>query len=132
VTTIYLLDSSVLISLTTAEHVHHERAATWASGVSRFAVCPVVEGALIRFSVRLGARAADVQRLLRLMRSRAGFEFWPDSISYVDLDLARVRGHSQVTDSYLAGLAAANGGILVTLDEDLARQCPESTLLLPA
>lgn len=131
-TTTYLLDSSVLIPLTAAEHVQHERAVSWAASISRFAICPVVEGALVRFAVRLGARATDVQQTLRLMRSRAGFEFWPDSISYVDLNLAHVRGHAQVTDSYLAGLATSNGGILATLDEGLAQQCPESTLLLPA
>lgn len=127
----FLLDSSVLIPLTAAEHVHHERAVRWASDVSHFAVCPVIEGALVRFAVRLGARATDVQQALILLRSRDGFEFWPDSISYVDLNLDHVRGHAQVTDSYLAGLATSNGGILATLDEGLAQQFPESALLLP-
>jgi hypothetical protein len=129
--TTYLLDSSVLIPLVTAEHVHHERATGWASGVSEVAVCPVVEGAVVRFAVRLGARAKDVQHALQLMRLRTGFAFWPDSISYVDLDLGRVRGHRQVTDAYLAGLATSNGGVLATLDEDLDEHFPKSTLLLP-
>jgi len=131
VTTTYLLDSSVLIPLTSAEHVHHERAARWATGVSSFATCPLVEGALVRFAVRLGARAQEVQETLRLVRSRHGFEFWPDALSYADADLAHVRGHSQVTDAYLAALAVSNGGILATLDEGLAQDCPRSTLLLP-
>lgn len=129
--TTFLLDSSVLIALTAAEHVHHQRAVAWASDLSRFAVCPVTEGALVRFAVRLGARATEVQQTLRLLRSRKGFEFWPDSISYVDLDLGHVRGHAQVTDSYLAGLATSRGGMLATLDQDLAQQFPESALLLP-
>jgi predicted nucleic acid-binding protein len=132
VSPIYLLDSSVLIPLVAAEHVHHERATAWAAAISRFAVCPVVEGAVVRFAVRLGARATDVQEALRLVRSRAGFEFWPDSISYVDVDPAQVRGHGQVTDTYLAGLAVSNGGILATLDEGLAADYPESAFLLPA
>ena len=125
-TTTYLLDSSVLIPLTAAEHVHHERAANWAASATHLAICPVVEGAVVRFAVRLGARATDVQETLRLVRARTGVEFWPDSISYADLDLAHV------TDAYLAGLATSNGGILATLDEELAELCPESTLLLPA
>lgn len=130
-TTTYLLDSSVLIPLTAAEHIHHERATRWAASVTMFATCPVVEGAVVRFAVRLGARATDVQHALRMMRSRPGFTFWPDSISYADLDLAPVRGHGQVTDAYLAGLATANDGILATLDEGLAEQWPDSTMLLP-
>ena len=131
-TTTYLLDSSVLIPLTAAEHVHHERAANWAASATHLAICPVVEGAVVRFAVRLGARATDVQETLRLVRARTGVEFWPDSISYADLDLAHVRRHDHVTDAYLAGLATSNGGILATLDEELAELCPESTLLLPA
>jgi predicted nucleic acid-binding protein len=132
VSTSYLLDSSVLIPLTVAEHVHHERASRWAAGAARFATCPVVEGALVRFAVRLGARATDVQHTLRVMRSRPGFTFWPDSISFLDLDLEPVRGHGQVTDAYLVGLAVANNGILATLDKGLAELWPGSTFLLPA
>lgn len=130
-TTTYLLDASVLIPLTAAEHVHHERATRWAGSVETFATCPVVEGAVVRFAVRLGARATEVQHALNLMRSRPGFTFWPDSISYSDLDLAPVRGHRQVTDAYLAGLAAAYGGTLATLDKGLAEQWPGCAFLLP-
>ena len=130
-TATFLLDASVLIPLVAAEHVHHERATTWAAGVVGFATCPVVEGALVRFAVRLGARASDAQQALRGIRSRNGFEFWADSISYADLDLSRVRGHAQVTDTYLAGLAASKGGILATMDEGLAELHPEHTLVLP-
>ncbi|HEY5858440.1 MAG TPA: PIN domain-containing protein [Aldersonia sp.] len=50
----YLLDANVLIALTVAEHEHHERASAWAATISRFAVCPIVEGALVRFLVRTG------------------------------------------------------------------------------
>lgn len=127
----YLLDANVLIALMTAEHVHHARASAWAAELSRFATCPIVEGAVVRFAVRLGARAVDAQGSLRLMSSRPGHEFWPDSVAYADLDLDGVRGHAQVTDAYLVGLAASNGGILATLDAALAEQWPERTLLVP-
>ena len=53
-----LLDANVLIALTVQEHEHHERSAVWAATVDRFAVCPIVEGALVRFLVRLGESAA--------------------------------------------------------------------------
>lgn len=58
--TTYLLDASVLIALTAREHVHHERVSRWAVEVERFALCSVVEGALIRFALRLGASVAEV------------------------------------------------------------------------
>ena len=130
--TTFLLDANVLIALTAREHVHHERVTRWAADVQRFAVCPVVEGALIRFAVRLGATVTEARQSLRLVRDRAGYEFWPDSLSYADADLDHVRGHRQVTDAYLASLASAHPGArLATLDEALTRTRPELTTLVP-
>ena len=128
----FLLDANVLIALTAREHVHHERVSRWAAGVRHFALCPIVEGALIRFAVRLGVSSAEALQSLRLVRERAGYEFWPDSLSYADVDLHDVRGHRQVTDAYLASLAGARPEAkLATLDEGLARARPELTLLVP-
>jgi toxin-antitoxin system PIN domain toxin len=131
--TTFLLDANVLIALTAREHVHHERVTRWAAEVRRFALCPVVEGALIRFAVRLGATAAEARQSLRLVRDRAGYQFWPDSLSYADANLDHVRGHRQVTDAYLASLAGSHPDArLATLDEALTRSHPELTLLVPA
>lgn len=130
--TIYLLDANVLIALTAREHVHHERVSRWASGVRSFAVCPVVEGALVRFAVRLGVSAGEVQRSLHLVRDRPGYEFWPETLSYRDADLRGVRGHRQVTDAYLASLVAGRpGSLLATLDQALAQARPKATFLVP-
>ena len=128
----YLLDADVLIALTVAEHEHHERAATWAATIDRFAVCPVVEGALIRFLVRIGESAAAATEVLRAVRALPRCEFWPDSVSYTEVGLAQVRGHRQVTDAYLVALAQVNGGLLATLDEALAVEFADTTLLLPS
>ena len=131
--TTFLLDANVLIALTVREHVHHERVTRWAAGVQRFALCPVVEGALIRFAVRLGATVAEARQSLRLVRDRKGYEFWPDSLSYADVNLDHVRGHRQVTDAYLASLAGSRSDArLATLDEALTRTQPALTLLVPA
>ncbi|MCD2194276.1 PIN domain-containing protein [Actinomycetospora endophytica] len=131
--TTYLLDANVLIALTVADHEHHERTSSWASGITGFAVCPVVEGALVRFLVRMGEGAAVAQQLLRAVHAAPGFEFWPDSVSYAASDLSRVRGHRQVTDAYLVGLAAGRpGGALATLDEGLVQSHPDRILLVPA
>ena len=129
--TTYLLDADVLIALTVAEHEHHARASAWAAGIDHFAVCPVVEGALVRFLVRVGESVAAATQLVSAVHAVPGCEFWPDDVSYADADLQHVRSHRQVADAYLVSLAASRGGKLATLDEGLRRDRPQMTLLLP-
>ncbi|MHC1559888.1 TA system VapC family ribonuclease toxin [Actinomycetospora sp. C-140] len=130
--TTYLLDANVLIALTVAEHEHHDRASTWAAGIRRFAVCPVVEGALLRFLIWAGETPSVATSVLRGVHALPGCEFWSDSLSYADARLGHVRGHRQVADAYLAGLAAeGREATLATLDEGLARELPELTTLVP-
>jgi predicted nucleic acid-binding protein len=128
----HLLDANVLIALTVAEHEHHDRAASWAARADRLALCPTVEGALVRFLVKIGERAGVATELLRSIKHLRQYEFWPDSLSYADADLAHVQGHRQVSDGYLASLAQANGGLLATLDASLARELPDTVVLLPS
>lgn len=125
-----LLDSNVLIALTVVEHEHHVRASDWFAETDRFAVCPVVEGALLRFLVRMGESMATASAVLLGIRRHPRCEFWPDSLSYVDCDLTTVRGHRELTDSYLVALARARGGKLATLDQGLARRHRDDVLLL--
>jgi toxin-antitoxin system PIN domain toxin len=127
----YLLDANVLIALTVQEHEHHERASIWASTLDSFATCPIVEGALVRFLVRLGESAITAVEVIHRIRKLPASEFWPDSISYADIDLGHVVGHRQVTDAYLVGLARSHAAALATLDEGLANLLPDHTFLLP-
>lgn len=130
--TTFLLDANVLIALTVAEHEHHQRASTWMADVSDFAVCPLVEGALVRFLVRLGESAATAGAILRAVNALPGCAFWPDSVSYVDARLGHIQGHRQVTDAYLASLAATHADArLATLDRALADAHPDVVMLVP-
>lgn len=127
----HLLDASVLIALTVSDHEHHERCRSWLLQVGSFALSPVVEGALVRFLLRLGERPQTAVAVLRGLHGHHACEVWVDDLSYADVDLSGVLGHRQVTDAYLASLAAAHGGVLATLDEGLHSLRPVSTLLIP-
>lgn len=127
----FLLDANALIALTVADHEHHQRAGAWFATVDRGSLCPVVEGALVRYLVRVGVPATSVRSLLAALHADPRIEFWPDDLSYADLELDHVIGHRQVTDAYLAGLALHHGGRLATLDDALAQTLPQSVVLIP-
>lgn len=129
--TAYLLDANVLIALVVAEHEHHDAVARWARTSERLALCPVVEGALVRFLVRHGESAGVAGELVRRLRADPRCEFWPDQLSYADADLSRVRGHRQVTDAYLVALASSRpDAVVATLDRGLACLYPEGARLV--
>ena len=129
--TVYLLDASALIAAAILEHEAHERVALWLATVDHVAVCPITEGALARFLLRMGETHATATALLRQLHTRGKVEFWPDSLSYVDTDLSGIIGHRQVTDAYLAALAASRDGIVATLDKGLHQLRPDRTILVP-
>lgn len=123
----FLLDADVLI----VEHEHHDRARDWLAGAERFAVCPVVEGALVRFLLRIGESPQTATMMIEGIRAHPRCDFWPDDISYRDVDLSGLRGHAQVTDVYLAALAAHHGGVLATFDAALAAAHPRAVHRIP-
>jgi uncharacterized protein len=131
VTDVYLLDANVLIALTVAEHEHHDRATVWLLSASAFAICPVVEGALLRFLLRIGEAYQTGRAVLQGVRAAPQCVFWPDSLSYLDVEGSSIRGHREVTDAYLTALARAHGGRLATLDRALATRHPRDCLLVP-
>lgn len=130
--TTHLLDASVVIALAVRGHEHHDAVAAWADGAGPLALCPISEGALVRFLVRLGDRAGVAAAALRGLYEDPRVDFWPDDVSYADADLGVVRGHRQVTDAYLVALVAARDDArLATLDRALAEASPDLTTLLP-
>jgi len=130
---IYLLDANVVIALADHTHPHRSRCDSWFKTISHFALCPIVEGALVRFLMRTGKPPSTAVAVLHNNTTLAGYEFWPDAVSYTDADLSRIMGHQQVTDAYLVALVRNHpGSKLATLDEGLVKLYPEDTYLIPS
>lgn len=127
---ICLLDANALIALVVADHEHHALAARWATEVDGIALCPIVEGALVRFLVRAGEGRATAVAILSALYRSPRCHFWADALSYEAVGLGHVVGHRQVTDAYLAALAKSRGGRLATFDRALAGALPDETELI--
>jgi hypothetical protein len=127
-----LLDANVLIALVVSEHVHHDAAAEWLSASDAgFATCPITQGSLVRFLVRTGQTAAAARDVISAVEGANRHEFWPDSVSFTDVEVGGVVGHRQVTDAYLAQLARSRKGRLATLDSGLAHLHSDIAVLIP-
>ncbi|MDO5502909.1 MAG: VapC toxin family PIN domain ribonuclease [Actinomycetia bacterium] len=127
----FLLDSAVAIAAAFEEHEHNERVQTWMAGVESLALCPITQGALFRYALRLGESVRTAHALLNALAEDERVAFWPDDLSYSEVPFEGVRGHRQVTDVYLAHLATVRAGLLATLDEGLHQLRPQATLLIP-
>jgi predicted nucleic acid-binding protein len=128
-----LLDASVLIALTDSDHEYHGAVGAWALGEEQMALCPITEGAALRYHLRRGSSVDFALTLLREFEALPQCEFWGDSISYLTADLGHVLGYRQVTDAYLAALAASHpGAVLATLDHALAAAFPGLAVLVTA
>jgi toxin-antitoxin system PIN domain toxin len=129
--TTYLLDANVLIALAFKEHEHHAIAANWYVRVAGVALCPMTEGALVRYAVSLGDAGDAAGRMVAAFSRSPRFEFWPDDVSYGDVAMRHVRGRNQVTDAYLLGLVGRHSGSrLATFDKPLAAINPSRATLL--
>lgn len=127
----HLLDANALIALVIAEHEHHGRVTAWVTQVDKVALCPITEGAMVRYLIRVGETAATASQLLNTLRESPRVDFWPDSISYTEAALEHVTGHRQVTDAYLASLAASHQARLATLDVAMATALSATVDLIP-
>lgn len=119
----FLLDANVLIALTVRDHESNLKVRTWfKSSTPEFATCPVTQGALVRFHVRLDAvnGLAKAKAALRALEKHPLHQFWQDDLSYTVIPEAGLRGHHQVSDFYLVALAKSRSARLATLDEPLA------------
>ena len=122
-----LLDVNVLIALFDPDHVHHEVAHDWFADHRErgWATCPLTENGFLRAAGVLShsrelVTVPALAEALRTFRSSGYHEFWPDELSVLDERLfstEQARGHQQVTDIYLLGLAVKRKSVLATLDQ---------------
>jgi toxin-antitoxin system PIN domain toxin len=123
---IALLDVNILVALFDDAHVHHQIAHDWFADnrESGWASCPLTENGMLRFlssPVRADLRVPipELVDLLNQFRENTDHRFWADDISFRDGQVFNVRsfrGHKQLTDVYLLGLAVKHGGRFVTFD----------------
>jgi len=126
-----LLDSNMLIAFIIKEHPHHNFTRDWVDQTGgSFASCPITQGALVRFAIREGASAGDAAELAGGLARKINHEFWPDDLSFDQVNLVGVIGHRQVTDSYLAALARSRNSKLATFDRGLAAQHSDVAILV--
>jgi hypothetical protein len=121
-----LLDVNVLVALFDPDHVHHDLAHDWfaAEGSAAWATCPLTENGLLRVLTNpayhgAALRPREVAVSLRRFCSSPGHTLWAEGVSLRDdklFDLSFVRGHRQLTDVYLLGLAKRRDGRLATFD----------------
>jgi toxin-antitoxin system PIN domain toxin len=124
-----LLDVNVLIALTDPEHEHHQAARDWLAspGRERLGICPLTEAGFLRVTTNPAFHPnprtlEHAIAILQALKGRDDYWFCPIDRSWVALTApfaARIRGHQQVTGTFLLGLAIREDGILVTFDRGL-------------
>jgi toxin-antitoxin system PIN domain toxin len=135
--TAFLLDVNVLIALFWPAHEGHLQAQHWFDRNShkRWATCPFTQAAFVRIVTNpaFSSDAVTPQEAVKLLGSNLdnpSHRFWADEISFVQAVQPferRLKGHQQVTDAYLLGLAIHKKGKLVTMDRALVALLPEKS-----
>jgi hypothetical protein len=122
-----LLDVSLLIALFDSDHVHHEPAHDWFADhhIHGWATCALTQNGFVRilanprYPATVKYRPAELLQHLRQFCGSRHHVFWSESVSLTDTKIfnaALIRGHRQVSDVYLLGLARKMGGYLATCD----------------
>jgi toxin-antitoxin system PIN domain toxin len=119
---------NVLLAVADTEHMFHRSIHEWL-GAHRdepWATCPLTENGFVRILSQPSYRGsrlttAEAVETLRGLKAATGRRhvFWSDEISITDqaaIDRAKIAGHGQITDVYLAALALRKHGRVVTFD----------------
>ena len=115
----HLLDVNVLLAAIWEEHPLHTRAFKWLNGRS-IALCPLVELGFIRISTHpkasFNAPMEKTRKLLEKFIAERTAGRIPDDLPALD---SKPQKSDEVTDNYLADLAARHGLKLATLDGNI-------------
>ena len=127
-----LLDTSILIALLDASHIHHALSAQWLQthGGAGWASCPITLNGCIRIlSQPSYPNRLPMQHVvagLRQAMQNPLHEFWADDVNTVTttaIDWSYTVRPAQLTDVYLLALAVAHEARFVTLDQGIAPAC---------
>lgn len=115
----HLLDVNVLLASIWTVHPHYSSADAWLQG-KRVATCPLTELGFLRISTNAKApfnvSMADARKALERFLSETKATRIADDLPALDSHPAR---SDEVTDHYLADLAAKHGLKLATFDQEL-------------
>lgn len=111
----YLLDVNVLLAAIWEDHPHHTRAFGWMKG-KNVTVCPLAELGFLRISTQtktFNAPMIQTRELLKRFLSERKANRISDDLPALE---STAKKSAEVTDHYLATLAARHGLMLATLD----------------
>lgn len=120
----HLLDVNVLIAAIWANHSQHARAQSWLKD-RRIVLCPITELGFLRISTHPRAIGASMEKAREALKrfARDGEADWlPDDVPALD---SHPHNSDEVTDHYLADLAAKHGLKFATLDANLRHPAAE-------
>ena len=120
----YLLDVNLLLAAIWKDHAQHAVASVWVAGKS-LVVCPLTELGFIRISSNPRAINAPMEKALEFLEKfhvQRQTEFIPDDLPALK---SQPKTSGQVTDQYLAALAAKHNLKLATLDAGLKHPAVE-------
>ena len=98
--------------------------------------CALTEAAFVRIvsNPAFSSRAVSPLEAMELLRenlNHPGHRYWRDDHGFLKTVSAvakGIRGHRQVTDAYLLGLALRHEGRLVTIDRGIVALAPKSAV----
>ena len=117
----HLLDVNALIAAIWKNHPDHAITDAWLTG-KELATCPISELGFLRISTHPKALNADMtttRQLLEAFLQKHGAHFVADDLPALRSPAQR---SEQVTDNYLAELAASKGMKLATLDAGISHR----------
>jgi len=133
---IFLLDVNVLVSALWYQQSSHARVQAWLArhAADGWATCPLTQNAFVRLlsNPAFSPSSLTVNNAISLLQknlAHPAHQFWTDEIGVaqaVEKSRPQLKGHQQLTDAYLLGLAIHKNGKLATLDRGMLSLLPEN------